>query len=129
MIENLIQNLTAISLGMMFFFSFIIAPVIFRVLDTKNAGKFVRTIFPYYYFVNLLILSVVIFLFIYRSSISLDFYITFIIAILFLFLILILMPLINKFKDSNEGKKFKYAHGLSVFINFIQMIGLVYLII
>ena len=42
MIENLlIQNLIAISLGTMLFFSFVIAPVIFKVLDAKNAGKFV----------------------------------------------------------------------------------------
>ena len=45
--ENLIQNLIAISLGMMIFFSFILAPMIFKILDHENAGKFVRKIFPY----------------------------------------------------------------------------------
>ena len=37
--------------------------------------------------------------------------------------------LINKLKDNNKVKKFKYAHGASVVINFIQMIGLIYLLI
>ena len=36
---------------------------------------------------------------------------------------------LNKLKDNNQEKKFKYAHGLSVLINFVQMIGLIYLLI
>jgi|TARA_B100001093_G_C26051791_1_gene686643 hypothetical protein len=128
MIENLIQNLIAISLGTMLFFSFVIAPVIFKVLDAKNAGKFVRKIFPHYYLINLVILSIAVFLLVCISSVNLDFYITLTIAILFSFSLFILMPLINKFKDSKKEKKFKYSHNLSVIINFIQIIGLVYLV-
>ena len=128
MIENLIQNLIAISLGAMLFFSCVIAPVIFKVLDASNASKFVRKIFPHYYLINLIILSIVILLLLYISSVNLDFYITLIIAILFAFSLLILMPLINKLKDSKEKKKFKYSHALSVIINFIQTIGLIYLV-
>ena len=128
MIENLIQNLIAVSLGTMLFFSFVIAPVIFKVLDANNAGKFVRKIFPHYYLINLIILSIAVLLLFYISSINLDFYITLVIAILFAFSLFILMPLINKFKDSKEEKKFKYLHALSVIINFVQIIGLIYLI-
>ena len=128
MIENLIQNLIAVSLGAMLFFSFVIAPVIFKVLDANNASKFVRKIFPHYYLINLVILSVAVLLLLYISSINLDFYITLVVTILFAFSLFILMPLINKFKDSKEEKKFKYSHALSVIINFIQIIGLIYLI-
>ena len=128
MIENLIQNLIAISLGAMLFFSFVIAPVIFKVLNANNARKFVRKIFPYYYLINLIILSITVFLFLYISSVNLDFYITLIIAILFAFSLLVLMPLINKLKDNKEERKFKYSHALSVIINFIQIIGLIYLV-
>ena len=128
MIENLIQNLTAISLGVMLFFSFVIAPVIFKVLDANNAGKFVRKIFPHYYLINLVILSVVVLLLLYISSVNLDFYITLVVAILFAFSLFVLMPLINKFKDNKEERKFKYSHALSVIINFIQIIGLIYLV-
>lgn len=129
MIENLIQNLTAMSLGIMIFFSFAIAPVIFNVLSVKNAGKFVRKIFPYYYLINLIVLSIVVILFFYTSSIGLNFYITLAISILFAFLLFILMPMINSFKDRNEKRKFRLSHGFSVIVNFIQMIGLIYLII
>ena len=128
MIEHLIQNLIAISLGAMLFFSFVVAPVIFKVLDTKNAGKFVRKIFPYYYFINLVFLSIAVLLLFYISSINLDFYITLVVTLLFAFSLFILMPLINKFKDKKKEKKFKYSHALSVMINFIQMICLIYLI-
>ena len=127
--ENLIQNILAISLGMMIFFSFVLAPMIFKILDAENAGKFVRKIFPYYYFVNLIFLSIAVILFIIISSLGLSFYITLSLAISFVFVQFILMPIINKFKDNNEEKKFKYAHGTSVLINFIQMIGLIYLLI
>ena len=128
MIENLIQNLIAISLGAMLFFSFVIAPVIFKILDANNASKFVRKIFPHYYLINLVVLSIALLLLLYISSINLDFYITLIITILFAFSLFILMPLINKFKDRKEKKKFKYSHALSVMINFIQIISLIYLI-
>jgi len=129
MIENLIQNSLAICLGSMLFFSFVIAPVTFKVLDAKNASKFVRRIFPFYYLVNLIILSIVLLLHSYISSINLDFYITLIIVILFAFSIFILMPIINKLKDNKKEKKFKYSHALSVIINFVQITGLIYLII
>ena len=127
--ENLIQNILAICLGMMIFFSFVLAPMIFKILDAENAGKFVRKIFPYYYIVNLVFLLIAIILFYVISSISIKFYITLALAISFIFAQFILMPLINKLKDNNEEKKFKYAHGTSVAINFIQMLGLIYLLI
>tara|TARA_B100000989_G_C19388932_1_gene404847 strand:- start:299 stop:685 length:387 start_codon:yes stop_codon:yes gene_type:complete len=127
--DNLIQNVFAINLGMMIFFSFVLAPTIFKILDAENAGKFVRKIFPYYYFVNLIFLIIAIVLLITLSTIDSRFYITLVLALSFIFAQFILMPLINKLKDNNEEKKFKYAHGSSVAINFIQMIGLVYLLI
>ena len=127
--ETLIQSILAMVLGMMIFFSFVLAPMIFKILDAENAGKFVRKIFPYYYFVNLIFLSIAIILFIIISSLEINFYITLVLAISFIFAQFFLMPMINKLKDNNEEKKFKYAHGASVIINFIQMIVLIYLLI
>ena len=88
----------------MIFFSFVLAPMIFKILDAENAGKFVRKIFPYYYFVNLIFLSIAVILFIIISSLGLSFYITLSLAISFIFAQFILMPIINKFKDNNEEK-------------------------
>ena len=127
--DSLIQNIVAICLGMMIFFSFILAPMIFKILDPENAGKFVRKIFPYYYFVNLVFLSIVVILILLNSKINFEFYIIVSLVISFIFAQFILMPFINKLRDNNEENKFKYAHGFSVAINFLQMIGLVFLLI
>ena len=127
--ENLIQNIIAFSLGVMFFFSFVLAPMIFKILDEKNAGKFVRKIFPYYYFVNLVFLSVVVVLFLYISKNNFELYIAISLVISFIFAQFFLMPFINNLKDKNEKNKFKYVHALSVLLNFVQMIGLVYLLV
>ena len=127
--DSLIQSIVAICLGMMIFFSFILAPMIFKILDPENAGKFVRKIFPYYYFVNLVFLSIVVILFLLNSIINFEFYIIVSLVISFIFAQFILMPFINKLRDNNEENKFKYAHGFSVAINFLQMIGLVFLLI
>tara|TARA_B100000945_G_scaffold43758_1_gene29912 strand:+ start:1428 stop:1814 length:387 start_codon:yes stop_codon:yes gene_type:complete len=127
--DSLIQSIVAICLGMMIFFSFILAPMIFKILDPENAGKFVRKIFPYYYFVNLVFLSIVVILILLNSKINFEFYIIVSLVISFIFAQFILMPFINKLRDNNEEDKFKYAHGFSVAINFLQMIGLVFLLI
>ena len=127
--DSLIQNIIAICLGMMIFFSFILAPMIFKILDPENAGKFVRKIFPYYYFVNLVFLLIVVILFLLNSKINFEFYIIISLVISFIFAQFILMPFINKIRDNNEENKFKYAHGFSVAINFLQILGLVFLLI
>ena len=127
--DSLIQSIVAICLGMMIFFSFILAPLIFKILDQENAGKFVRKIFPYYYFINLVFLSFAAIFFLLISEVNFEFYIITILIISFLFAQFVLMPLINKLKDNNKETKFKFAHGISVIINFFQIIGLVYLLI
>ena len=127
--DSLIQSIVAICLGMMIFFSFILAPMIFKILDPENAGKFVRKIFPYYYFVNLVFLSIVVILILLNSKINFEFYIIVSLVISFIFAQFILMPFINKLRDNNEENKFKYAHGFSVAINFLQILGLVFLLI
>ena len=121
--------LTSIILGIMLFFSFVVAPVTFTSLNEENARKFIRKIFPYYYTVNLVISSLVVFSFIYLKIYSIDFYLILSVTILFAVSNYILMPLINKFRDNKEDKKFKYSHFISVVINFIQMIFLIFILI
>jgi len=129
MIEQVGFYLTSIILGVMVFFSFIVAPVTFTTLNEENARKFIRKIFPYYYLFNLTISIFTIFTFIFIQKFSIEFYLISLIAILFIISNFILMPLINKYRDTNQDKKFKYSHFVSVLINFIQMIILVILLI
>ena len=129
MIEQVSIYLTAMILGIMLFFSFVIAPVVFTSLDEDNARKFIRRIFPFYYNVNLAISFIVLLLFLFLSKFGLDFYLILLILILFAISNYLLMPLINKYRDEKQDKKFKYSHFISVVINFVQMICLVFLLI
>ena len=129
MIEQVSIYLTAMILGIMFFFSFVIAPVIFTTLDEDNARKFIRRIFPFYYNVNLAISFIVLLTFLFLSKLGVDFYLILLITILFATSNYLLMPLINKYRDEKQDKKFKYSHFISVVINFVQMICLVFLLV
>ena len=129
MIEQVSIYLTAMILGIMLFFSFVIAPVVFTTLDEDNARKFIRRIFPFYYNVNLGISLIVLLTFIFLSKLGVDFYLILVISLLFAISNYLLMPLINKYRDQKQEKKFKYSHFISVIINFVQMIFLVVLLI
>ena len=129
MIEQISVYLTSMILGIMLFFSFVIAPVVFTTLDENNARKFIRRIFPFYYNVNLVISFFVLITFILLSKIGVDFYLILAITVLFATSNYLLMPLINKYRDEKQDKKFKYSHFLSVLINFVQMICLVFILI
>ena len=129
MIEQVSIYLTAMILGIMLFFSFVIAPVVFTTLDEDNARKFIRRIFPFYYNVNLAISFIVLLLFLFLSKLGVDFYLILLITILFATSNYLLMPLINKYRDEKQDKKFKYSHFISVIINFVQMIFLIILLI
>ena len=129
MIEQINIYLTSMILGIMLFFSFVIAPVVFTTLDEENARKFIRRIFPFYYNVNLGISFIVLTTFILLSKIEVDFYLILVITVLFATSNYLLMPLINKYRDEKQDKKFKYSHFISVVINFVQMICLVFLLI
>ena len=129
MIEQVSIYLTAMILGIMLFFSFVIAPVVFTTLDEENARKFIRRIFPFYYNVNLGISFIVLLTFLYLSKLGIDFYFILVITILFATSNYLLMPLINKYRDEKQDRKFKYSHFISVVINFVQMICLLFILI
>ena len=124
MSEQIIMNMVSLVLGIMLFFSFILAPMILKVLPPDNAGVFIRAIFPYYYLVNLLILGLVSGFYIFYQTFILDFYLVLTSALLFFFNLVYLMPKINKLKDERNEKAFKISHFISVVINFAQLIML-----
>ena len=129
MIEQISIYLTAMILGIMLFFSFVIAPVVFTTLDEDNARKFFRRIFPFYYNVNFGLSLIVLLTFLFLSKLGLDFYLILAITLLFATSNYLLMPLINKYRDEKQDKKFKYSHFISVVINFVQMLFLVVMLI
>ena len=121
--------LTAIILGAMIFFSFVVAPTTFKLLDEENSRKFIRGIFPFYYLLNLTLSFVASVLFFLNQNLSIDFLLMVNVSVLFAISNFILMPMINKFRDNNEDKNFKISHFISVIINFIQLIFLVIILL
>ena len=121
MIFNISLYIISMILGIMIFFSFVVAPVAFSSLDKESYSVFIRKIFPYYYLINLALSLVVFFIFIYLNIFEIKFYLISLTAILFFISNYLLMPLINKYSDQNLHQKFKYSHLLSVILNFIQM--------
>ena len=128
-ITQLSVYMTSVIFGIMLFFSFVVAPVTFTALNEENARRFIRKIFPYYYNVNLAISLFVLIFFVFLKIFSLDFYLILSVAVLFAVSNFILMPMINKYRDENQDKKFKQLHFFSVLINFVQMILLVTILI
>ena len=129
MIEQVSLYLIAMILGVMLFFSFVIAPVVFTTLDEENAREFIRRIFPFYYNVNLGVSFIVLIIFFILSNFGINFYLILAVVLLFATSNYLLMPLINKYRDEKQDKKFKYSHFVSVVINFIQMIFLVLILV
>ena len=121
--------LTSAILGIMLFFSFVVAPITFTSLNEENARKFIRRIFPYYYNVNLGISVIVTLIYIFIESFHINFFLILLVSLLFALSNYVLMPLINKYRDSNQDKKFKFSHFISVVINFLQMIFLIIILI
>ncbi|CAN4276547.1 Domain of unknown function DUF4149 [Methylophilaceae bacterium] len=108
--------------GVMLFFSVAVAPTIFKVLPQEWASAYVRQFFPKYYFV--LGFSCIV-SGIFAQSLQLK-VITFICAVLFAISLWLLTPAVNKAKDENNLKKFNVLHGLSVTINMVILLALIY---
>lgn len=127
--DLLIQIIPSLVLGSMLFFSIAIAPKIFKVLSSEEAGKFVRSIFPVYYMYNGLQYLVLTTLMFYTGQSGNILYLSCLILFFFIFSNYILMPQINKSRDEGKEKKFKFLHFSSVLINILIIICSIILIL
>ena len=99
MISHILFIIVSSVFGIMLFFSFVVAPIGFKSLSEKNFRKFIRTIFPYYYTVNLILLTLVaITIFIYYGFVF-DLIPILICIILFVFSLFISNTSLNNFSD------------------------------
>ena len=122
-----------IILGFMIFFPTVVAPTIFKILDDKNSGIFLRSFFPKYYLFGIISGSFGLIISMYlRDLISV---LTLILIITgFIFSRQVLMPSINQARDKINNKnliykvKFERLHMISVIINFLQIILCIFLL-
>lgn len=120
--------ITAAILSFMIFFPIVVATSVFKVLDEKQSSKFLRIFFPKYYLYGFILSFLGLVISALKQEInSVLFYIF--IALGFFFSRQILMPMINKAKDEAKDIKFNKLHRLSVFINFLQIISCLFLLV
>ena len=118
----------AATLSFMIFFPLVVATSVFRVLDEKQSSKFLRIFFPKYYLYGFVLSLAGVILSIYFEN-KLSILIYSFIMVGFIFSRQILTPMVNKAKDLNDEKKFNKLHKLSVFINFLQIMGCIFLLV
>ena len=115
-------------LSFMIFFPLVVATSVFKVLDEKQSSKFLRIFFPKYYLYGFVLSIIGLSLSTYYED-KLSMLIFLLITVGFVFSRQVLMPMINKSKDLKDESKFNRLHKFSVFINFLQIIGCIFLLV
>ena len=116
---------TAFTLGVMLFFSLVIAPLVFIKLPAEAAGGLIRALFPWYFLVSGVLATLATMLLAPCSYVDAVF--VALVAVAALGSRQILMPHINKLRDQmlagdlTAGSRFNRGHRASVIINGAQI--------
>ena len=123
--------LISIWIGVIIFFSAIIAPTVFKTLDEKSAGIFLRAFFPkYYHFAIILGLAALILIAVFEIKIDGVLYLAIVSMTILSIISRLMIPVINNARDMGEKakKKFNRLHFVSVSLNVITLaIGLLFI--
>ena len=120
MILTLLILCYSLVLGIIFAQVLLTAPVVFKVLDSQNASKFLRKVFPRYYLL-LFLITLVALLISFLFFKKLDVYMASVAAV-FAILGYLIIPITNSARDRGWDKLFKWLHNFSVFNTIIIMI-------
>lgn len=118
---NFYLILPGLIIGVILYQTVLVAPTVFKTIDSKNTSKFLRKIFPRF-FMFIFILGILAFLESYYNSRGNTLYILYIVTSIFSLTAFLLIPMTNKATDDNNNKKFKTLHNLSVFLTIIILI-------
>ena len=120
MILTLLILCYSLVLGIIFAQVLLTAPVVFKVLDSQNAPKFLRKVFPRYYLL-LFLITLVALLISFLFFKKLDVYMASVAAV-FAILGYLIIPITNSARDRGWDKLFKWLHNFSVFNTLVIMI-------
>ncbi len=120
MILTLLILCYSLVLGIIFAQVILTAPVVFKVLDSQNASKFLRKVFPRYYLL-LFLITLVALLISFLFFKKLDVYMASVAAV-FAILGYLIIPITNSARDRGWDKLFKWLHNFSVFNTLVIMI-------
>lgn len=114
-------------LGSMAFFSAVMAPLVFIKLDAATAGRFIRSVFPWYYLVVLVLASLAAATL--AAGRPVDAAVMAAVALGAIVSRQVLMPRINAQRDralagdAAAGRRFDALHRVSVWINAAQLLA------
>ena len=120
MILTLLILCYSLVLGIIFAQVLLTAPVVFKVLDSQNASKFLRKVFPRYYLL-LFLITLVALLISFLFFKKFDVYMASVAAV-FAILGYLIIPITNSARDRGWDKLFKWLHNFSVFNTLVIMI-------
>ena len=120
MILTLLILCYSLVLGIIFAQVLLTAPVVFKVLDSQNASKFLRKVFPRYYLL-LFLITLVALLISFLFFKKLDIYMASVAAV-FAILGYLIIPITNSARDRGWDKLFRWLHNFSVFNTLVIMI-------
>ena len=113
--------LVSIWSGVIIFFSAVVAPTVFKSLDEREAGVFLRAFFPKYYIFGIILGLISIGILI---AMPISGFLIYAVAIMTVLTILgrMSIPIINKARDTGDESAFKRYHLISVMMNVITLI-------
>jgi hypothetical protein len=116
--QKIVVFLLSAYFGISIYFSFIIAPILFKVLDKKLAGLIVSKIFPSYFWTGLIVFIVSLIYYI-KNSYGFIFYVLLIVAIILIVAqIFYILPTSQMLKATNYNEFLK-LHLWSIIFNII----------
>ena len=107
--------------GTIIFFSAVVAPTVFKSLDEKEAGVFLRAFFPKYYIFGI-VLGVVSIIYLLFSPVHSHLLYSIIAMTVLTILGRMSIPIINKARDTNNEQAFKRYHLVSVMMNVLTLV-------
>ena len=131
--ETLALYVVAATLGAMLFFAVGVAPTVFQALPIEQAGLFLRKLFPRYYLALILGSGVAGGLWISSAPVAAA--VCWLIAVSTIWIRQRLLPRINQLRDAElagdaaAGARFAALHRVSVMINMVQLLALVFLLL
>jgi NAD/NADP transhydrogenase beta subunit len=125
-LEKIQKISLALWLGSLCFFSFVIAPTVFKVLEKSEAARLQNVLFPKYYLLGV-ICGILLFLLNFFSHNKRKSWMIILATILSLIGLVVLSPMIRE-AYTLQLESMKWLHPLAVFLNLILMILLLILV-
>ena len=113
--------LVSIWSGVIIFFSAVVAPTVFKSLEERDAGVFLRAFFPKYYIFGIILGVLSLSVLMVMPITSLLTYAIIAMTLLTLFGRMSI-PIINKARDTGDEAGFKRYHLISVMMNVMTLI-------